>query len=73
MKNTVIALKPLINGSSNKQLHSETVAIDPDNMMITQQTENTIAEVERLLLVQNVPQRGEYYFITWLTGQQNSF
>ena len=59
VKNTVIELKPLINGSSKNQLYSGTVAVDPDNEMVTHQTENTIAWVH------DVPHRGEYYFITW--------
>ena len=38
MKYTVIELEPLINGSSNNQLHSETHPVDPDNKMIGQMT-----------------------------------
>ena len=45
--------------SSKNQLYSGTVAVDPDNEMVTHQTENTIAWVHE------VPHRGEYYFITW--------
>ena len=53
--------------SSKNQLYSGTVAVDPDNEMVTNQTENAIA------LVHDLQHRGKYPFITWLTGQQNNF
>ena len=69
VKDIARKLEPLFNGSSNNQLDSGTVAVDPGNDMVTHQTENTIAEPERPLLVHDVPHRGEYYIFYYLVNR----